>query len=263
MDPESEKYEEIQFQPLLDEVSDEEANLPPSKSSRCRISWKRFTIFQTLLILVYTTIYYICSSHPNRPQESPAFGFVPAMTSVPQHLKAFAKHGNHHSPYSQPPSESTSQAWSALLSGGNMRISPSELTPYNATSVSLADGTGYLAKTGFYHELHCLYKLKTHLYPEHYYANASRDYMDEEREHLEHCIEWIRTAAICRGDTTLTLFEWVGDRLETKYPIPHMCYVEDELLSWSRKAGRMVDIDEEGILVGPSGNGGSNLRGDG
>jgi hypothetical protein len=149
-----------------------------------------------------------------------------------------------------------------------MRVTPAEMSHYQSTSVRLADNSGdSLAKMAFYHELHCLYKLKTHLYPEHYYRNASKKYMNEEREHLEHCIEWIRTAAICRGDTTLTLFEWAGEEghktLETKYPIPHMCYVEQDLLSWSRNEGRTVDIDEEGILVGPSGTGGSSLKGGG
>jgi len=88
--------------------------------------------------------------------------------------------------------------------------------------------------------------------------------MSEEKEHLEHCIEWIRTAVICRGDTTLTLFEWTGEkgneRLETKYPIPHMCFNEDELLGWTEKEGMKVDIDAPGALVGPEGEG-SYLRG--
>ncbi|KAG9238954.1 hypothetical protein BJ875DRAFT_449515 [Amylocarpus encephaloides] len=155
-----------------------------------------------------------------------------------------------------------------MLEGGNMRITQSEMSLFNSSSVRMADGSGdHLAKMGFYHELHCLYKLKTHLYPSHYYPNATPAFMEEELEHLEHCIEWIRTAAVCRGDTTLTLFEWAGkdgeERLETKYPVPHMCYREDELLGWSRREKRMVDINVPGILEGPDGQGQSHLSSDG
>lgn len=141
-----------------------------------------------------------------------------------------------------------------------MRIHSSELPP-NTTSVPLADNSGdSLAKMAFYHELHCLFTLKTHLYPSHYYPNASASFFEEETEHLEHCIEWIRVAAICRGDTTLTLFEWEDERLVTKYPVPHVCVDEEALLGWTRENGRMVDIDEEGVLVAPGGEG-SRLRG--
>jgi hypothetical protein len=251
----------------LNEDNDVETNFPPEISPRHKyLPHKKFYIFQSILILIYTTTFSVLYSYSTSSQLSPKDGFAPAMSSLFRKPRTFAKHGNHVSPYAQPPSPTTSLAWSNLLAGGNMRVTPAEMSQYRSSSVLLADNSGdSLAKMAFYHELHCLYKLKTHLYPEHYYSNSSQEYMEEERDHLEHCIEWIRTAAICRGDTTLTLFEWVGEegkeRLETKYPIPHMCYIEEDLLSWSEKEGRRVDIDEDGVLVGPGGNGSSKLIG--
>jgi Mycotoxin biosynthesis protein UstYa len=172
--------------------------------------------------------------------------------------KLFEKNGHFLSPFSRPPSVATDAAWARLLEGGNMRVSQSELAHYpNATSVRVlhapsdAGEPQYLAKMGFYHDLHCLHKLKRWLYPETYYINASNALMEKEREHLEHCIEWIRTAALCRGDTTLTLFEWVEGQLETKYPIPHQCVDDNALLGWSRREGRMVNIDIDGMIEGP------------
>jgi hypothetical protein len=80
-----------------------------------------------------------------------------------------------------PPSAATDLAWKRLLTGGNMRISAAELQPYNTTSVPLADGSGYLAKMGFYHELHCLHKIKRWLYPQYYYSHATDTEIQEER----------------------------------------------------------------------------------
>lgn len=37
-----------------------------------------------------------------------------------------------------------------------MRVSLSDLQYYNLTSIPLADGSGYAAELGVFHELHCL-----------------------------------------------------------------------------------------------------------
>ncbi|RDL40101.1 Uncharacterized protein BP5553_00080 [Venustampulla echinocandica] len=252
-----EKYDSTLSRPLLDE--EEGSDAPLSRSSRASLrisSFYRPYVFgslQILLIAIYTVIFFYIkpTSSQNQTNSAQLSGFPPAQETLKYQPQVFLKHGNLVSPYAKPPSPTTSRAWAELMHGGNMRISQSEMDMYNATSVRLADGSGYLAKMGFYHELHCLFKMKTWLYPEHFYPNASSEWREEERDHLEHCIEWVRTAAICRGDTTLTLFEWVDGELETKYPIPHMCVNGEELLGWSRE--RIVDIDQEGALEGPDG----------
>jgi hypothetical protein len=38
----------------------------------------------------------------------------------------------------------------------NMRVDADWLEPYNATSIKLKDGSGYVAQLGMYHELHCV-----------------------------------------------------------------------------------------------------------
>lgn len=68
----------------------------------------------------------------------------------------------------------------------------------------------------------------------------------------EHCLELLRSATLCRGDTTLTTFQWGGKggkRLETEYPIPHQCVDSDMILEWSRK--HVVDIADKSILTRP------------
>lgn len=221
---------------------------------------------QVVLVAIHAVV-FVAYTKPGwtegRVQSS---GFRPIDEALSRRPRHFVKKGNEHSPFSQPPGRDTEIAWARLLLGGNMRVAQSELAAYgpDATSVqvlqppskpSVSFNTSepqYLGKMGFYHELHCLQKMKRWLYPEAYYPNATEQFLEEERQHLEHCIEWIRTAALCRGDTTLTLFEWVDGMLETKYPIPHMCVDEGQLLSWTDVEGRRVDIDVDGMIEGPS-----------
>jgi hypothetical protein len=210
-----------------------------------------FFFLQLLLIAIYTTVFFAIPQSSKCVRNSAFAGFAPVQKDLQYHSQLFSKTGHHSSPYAAPPSPATDLAWKRLLTGGNMRISAAELQPYNTTSVPLADGSGYLAKMAFYHELHCLHKIKRWLYPQYYYSHAPDTEMQEEAEHLEHCIEWIRTAALCRADTTLTLFEWVDSRLETKYPIPHKCADAEGLLWWSREQGRDVNIDEPGVIEWP------------
>ncbi|KAI0183600.1 hypothetical protein EV127DRAFT_446444 [Xylaria flabelliformis] len=69
---------------------------------------------------------------------------------------------------------------------------------------------------------------------------------------IEHCLEWLRVAVLCRCDTTLSTFQWGGHNnssLETEYPIPRQCVNSDKILRWSRD--HAVDITQDGILAWP------------
>ena len=49
---------------------------------------------------------------------------------------------------------------------------------------------------------------------------------------IDHCIEYLRQAAICHGDTSLTVFEWIPNKsrpvLSPKHQ-PHICVDWDHL----------------------------------
>lgn len=234
-----------------------------------RIAWRRhwtvFAVLQIFLVVIHVVVFSVYTNSGWTAGAAESSGFRPIDDTLSRSPRHFEKKGSEHSPFSQPPGRDTDVAWARLLLGGNMRVTKSELAVYgpDATSVQVLQPPSkpsasidtsepqYLAKMGFYHELHCLHKMKRWLYPEAYFPNATGDFLEAERQHLEHCIEWIRTAAVCRGDTTLTLFEWVDGMLETKYPIPHMCVDEGQLLSWSEVQGRRVDIDVDGMIEGP------------
>ncbi|OTA92755.1 hypothetical protein M434DRAFT_31512 [Hypoxylon sp. CO27-5] len=172
----------------------------------------------------------------------------PAGEIIQYELRYFEKYGHLSSPFAQKPGPELDAAWHDQLSGMNIRVSKQWLELFDVESVHLADGSGVLAQLGVYHELHCLKKLKHWIYRSYYYGNATID-LEEEEAHIEHCLEWLRVAAICRGDTTLTTFQWGGpdgSNLETEYPIPRQCVNSEKLLRWSEE--RSVDITQDGLL---------------
>ncbi|KAI0602838.1 hypothetical protein F4775DRAFT_597977 [Biscogniauxia sp. FL1348] len=173
----------------------------------------------------------------------------PAKEVVRYQSTYFKKYGHLDSPFSQKPGPELDAAWHEQLSGMNIRVSSEWLKPFNAESVHLANGSGVLVQLGVYHELHCLKKLKHWIYRSHYYGNISATDLEEEEAHIEHCLEWLRVAVLCRGDTTLTTFRWGGrggSSLETEYPIPRQCVDSDRLLEWSER--HSVDITQQGLL---------------
>ena len=75
---------------------------------------------------------------------------------------------------------------------------------------------------------------------------------DERRRegpHIDHCLEYWREAAMCRGDTTLSTFRWAeGNAYSTVSD--HECVNWQRLDSWARE--RMVDMQDLSILDVPS-----------
>ncbi|KAI3323801.1 hypothetical protein HD806DRAFT_74728 [Xylariaceae sp. AK1471] len=162
----------------------------------------------------------------------------------------FKKDGHLNSKFSKKPGQELDEAWHDLLAGMNIKVSGEWVEKFGAQSVRFADGSGILAQLGIYHDLHCLKKLKHWNFRSYYHANLTNAEIEEEEYHIEHCLEWLRVAALCRGDTTLTTLHWGGgpDRtlLQTEYPIPRQCVDSERILAWSEE--RAVDITEEGLL---------------
>ena len=68
---------------------------------------------------------------------------------------------------------------------------------------------------------------------------------------IDHCLEMLREAIICRGDTTLSTFEWIPG---TDPPAPtvvargrHRCVDWESLMAWVRE--RAVDAFRPGVLL--------------
>lgn len=89
-----------------------------------------------------------------------------------------------------------------------IKISSEELAKLGEPSIPMADGSGYLAETAVFHELHCIVRtskstgfifkdaeltkkkrIRRHLHLDHYYGNQTSDpdFMDRERRHMGEC----------------------------------------------------------------------------
>ncbi|KAI1324466.1 hypothetical protein F5Y16DRAFT_381005 [Xylariaceae sp. FL0255] len=206
------------------------------------------------LFLIVTNLISIILLLRNGRHGTRSTADLPALSPVDDSIRYettyFDKYGHLTSPFAKEPGPELDAAWHQQLAGMNIKVSEEWLERYGADSVHFADGSGVLVQLGVYHELHCLKRIKHWIYPS-YYGDNHTD--KEDAAHIEHCLEWLRQAALCRGDTTLTTFEWgIGDRngvLETEYPFPRRCVSPQSLLAWSEE--RAVDITEPGLLMPP------------
>lgn len=71
----------------------------------------------------------------------------------------------------------------------------------------------------------------------------------------DHCLEMLRLAIMCRGDTSLSTFKWIGtsnQRVPTALDeSPHQCVNWDSLVMWTRE--RSVNISAPGTLIDEQG----------
>ncbi|KAF2197123.1 hypothetical protein GQ43DRAFT_381725 [Delitschia confertaspora ATCC 74209] len=153
--------------------------------------------------------------------------------------------------YTGEPRPEHDEAWAKLIEPITIKVSERDLNAINATSIAFKDGSGYIAETAVYHELHCIKRVRRHLHLSHYYPNMTEDQRLREGPHIDHCLEYWREAAMCRGDTTLATFQWAEGKPFSHVYSDHECVNWKLLDIWAR--GRMVDMSTydmlEGILV--------------
>jgi Mycotoxin biosynthesis protein UstYa len=166
-------------------------------------------------------------------------------------------------------------AFARLLEPMTIRITPEEYAIANlpGESLQLLDGSGYIGELVVYHELHCIKRIRRHLNLTYYYPDLSGEDIERENVHIgnnifyflyfirlivcqglpltyiyqDHCLEYWRAAAMCRGDTTITTYFW-RDRLPTSRSYSdHECVNWELLDNWARS--RMISMDNLDILV--------------
>jgi hypothetical protein len=149
------------------------------------------------------------------------------------------------SPYAGEPTPESDEAWHTLLNNMSVRVTGDELARHNQTSVELPGG-GYLAWLGVFHELHCVKMLRQWSWREHYFPNMTAHEHRHQMVHIDHCLDWLRNAAICGADTSaLAVFKWdeklPHPMLNTKR-VPHRCVDWDALMR--SHEDRVVSRDE-------------------
>ncbi|KZZ87550.1 hypothetical protein AAL_08356 [Moelleriella libera RCEF 2490] len=223
---------QIQYQPLRDCDSDDNGE---STSKECRESeeingksalhrwWISAVLVQFALIVLYTggavaaTKWASAESAPDlhgkrslvcrySPQFSNSQVKAFAGLVVKYEMKMFDPFPT--SVFSGEPRPESALAWHNLMNNMTVRVTREELEAHNQTSVELPNG-GHLAWIGAFHELHCVKILRRWAWREHFMPNLTAHQKAHQMVHVDHCLEALRNAAICRADTqALAVFKW-------------------------------------------------------
>ncbi|KAI1747283.1 hypothetical protein F4782DRAFT_521652 [Xylaria castorea] len=112
--------------------------------------------------------------------------------------------------YAGRPTEEKDKAWDHLIKPAyfNATLRDLERAGESLDDVTELTGGGYLASIGVFHELHCVRQLRFYIYKERYYPNLSDSDTRYLQIHLDHCIETLREAVMCNGNTALISFYW-------------------------------------------------------
>lgn len=154
--------------------------------------------------------------------------------------------------FAGPPSPQLDIAWQNSLKNINIRVSKTELETAHQKSIELPEGGGYLSWLGAFHELHCLKFVRQWTYKDYYHPNLTAGEVVHYQEHSDHCIEYLRQAAMCHGDMSLVGFDWEREKEKPVMSLrrsPHMC-VDWEQFMLSMKE-RVVDHKELARLTNP------------
>ncbi|KAG8413423.1 hypothetical protein J3458_012984 [Metarhizium acridum] len=119
-----------------------------------------------------------------------------------------------HSQYAGPPAKDNDAAWDSLMRPVHFNATREELERAGESMSNIAEleGGGYPASLGVYHELHCVRQMRFYLYQEHYYPNLTEAQHEYLRGHLDHCLETLRLATMCRGSADVYSFYWNGTK---------------------------------------------------
>ncbi|KAI0474681.1 hypothetical protein F4859DRAFT_514530 [Xylaria cf. heliscus] len=159
----------------------------------------------------------------------------------------------HESPYRGPPTPELEQAWEKLWRYGDYRFPEGNLPLINRT-VNLGDNKtlkpwhdgkgGFHGQLEVFHQLHCLNLVRQYTWRDWYFRHpdivripgdmAASDV--EARMHTDHCIEAVRLALMCNGDTTpiITVLNPVAPRGEmSDFSPAKKCRKFEKLQEWS------------------------------
>ncbi|KAF4621709.1 hypothetical protein G7Y89_g14496 [Cudoniella acicularis] len=114
-------------------------------------------------------------------------------------------------PYASDPRPEHDQAWFDILRDTHIRVSEEELRRINRASLALKDGSGYVAQLGAYHELNCVKWIRKWIHREHYWSTLEGAMLAKRKVHIDHCLEYMRLIAMCRGSQACINWEKFDD----------------------------------------------------
>ncbi|KAL4994490.1 hypothetical protein BDV10DRAFT_151154 [Aspergillus recurvatus] len=220
---------------------------PERQPQRRRISFHHVTYLLLVGSNVLFLTLWLCSGHTDQSCVRPQLSYSPAKAAdAIVYEKKRLMRDIERNPFTGEPRPELDAAWGHLLEPMTTKITANELSHLPDTSIPFADGSGYIAELAVYHELHCVKRIRRYLHLTHYYPNISAPDLVRENTHIDHCLEYWREAAMCRGDTTLSTFRWKDGLPHSRVYSDHECVNWAVLDGWAR--GRMVDMSDYSIL---------------
>ncbi|OCL06359.1 hypothetical protein AOQ84DRAFT_411272 [Glonium stellatum] len=188
---------------------------PPHK--RVRYWMVSFAIHTTLLLFTFSLLNSFHS--PKIPQRKPLsaaehdshlVGTISSPLNGHEQYKIEALSSSYWSNelYFGEPNYKSDYAWNNLTWPRSFRLHRKEATRLNLTdSVLVQPGEDFGTMLGVLHNLHCLM-----MYSEYYYPDASQEEHEHNRIHSLHCLESLRTSALCYPDLNPHPYFWSGNK---------------------------------------------------
>ncbi|RAH80346.1 hypothetical protein BO86DRAFT_390331 [Aspergillus japonicus CBS 114.51] len=265
----TEEDKDLNDHEALSETAGERATTSPPQRTRLRIHYSIITVAYTLLIPLYLLLLthnplaldrLITTIKTTAPNNA-IFPSLRAANAVGYETRPWPVR-LHNNPFAGKPRPELEAAWHTLFEKNNIRVTEEDLAFYNATSLPIVGAAGegagageFVGQLGVFHELHCLKRVRHWIYRDHYLADVPEAVLVEEEAHVDHCIELLREASLCRADVTLSGFRWIkadpeGKRRELTVEAKgnHVCVDWERLRAWND--ARAVDAWEPGVLGG-------------
>ncbi|KAB8297741.1 hypothetical protein EYC80_001543 [Monilinia laxa] len=151
-------------------------------------------------------------------------------------------------PFTGPPRPELDAAYAKILEPMTTRITNEEHAHANlgTTTLALGDGSGYVGEMSVFHELHCIKRIRRHLNLDYYYPGLTGDELERENVHSDHCLEYWREAAMCRGDATMATMFWRDAVPTSRAWSDHECINWNAFDTWARS--RSLNMTDPSIL---------------
>ncbi|KAK8137989.1 hypothetical protein PG984_001369 [Apiospora sp. TS-2023a] len=226
-----------------------------------RIAWKRasksplcgLTPLLGLALILSNTVWLLYFQVLNTDQcIRPKLTYSPATSSISYGRTTLWRSIEPDNVYTGDPRDELDKAWKDLVKPMAIKITAPELEQLGESSIAMKDGSGYIAELAVFHELHCIVnttqkRIRRHLRQDYYYGNMTEAEEVREAKHMDHCLEYWREAAMCRGDPTLATFVWHEGRPFSKVHSVHECVNWDRLRGWAES--RMVDASDLSLFL--------------
>ncbi|KAL9121090.1 MAG: hypothetical protein Q9187_002351, partial [Circinaria calcarea] len=155
----------------------------------------RHAIAYTILMLLNASLFslwlnnssHFRSTHADADCVRPFLTFSPAKAAgVTRYERKKLMRSLNDNPYTGEPRPEHDAGWRKLIEPMTIKLSPEEYAQANLgdDTLALKDGSGYIAEMAVYHELHCIKRIRRHLYLDHYYPNISTDDLHRENVHI-------------------------------------------------------------------------------